>query len=274
MPSANENSASREVGSATRPRSTTNENSAFQEASSATRTRSTANRNSLLAGNRPGTNGSVRSTPVEHPQTFLRLQHPQHPRFWTNQNSERRFDPDHPKFRSVYKLAQPSIQQDYTNRFHRDSISGSGLSSPALQRTPQDSFSGSPPGHLNKKLLTDPQREERIAEGSRPGLVFPLPRWIWTLPHLKLLPLAVLNGLPRRLDGWRILAAQNHPRGVDRARPGTTHANEPGTARREYTGPRSAHHTAAAGVNSSLPPGINKESLVTWYKRGIDDDPV
>ena len=117
----------------------------------------------------------MRSTPVEHPRIFLRPQHPQPPRFWTNHNSERRFDPDHPEFRGVYKPAQPSIQQDYTNRFRRDSFSGSGLSSPALQRIPQDSFSGSPPWHLNKKLLTGPQREERIAGGSRPGLVFPLP---------------------------------------------------------------------------------------------------
>ena len=144
-----------------------------QEAGSATRPRSTANRNSPLTGNRPGISASMRSTPVEHPRTFLRPQHPQHPRFWTNHNSERRFDPDHPEFRGVYKTAQPSIQQDYTNRSRRDSFSGSGLSSPALQRFHRDSFSGSPPGHLNKKLLTDPQREERIAGGSRPGLVLP-----------------------------------------------------------------------------------------------------
>ena len=113
-PPANGNSASREVDSATRPGSTTNENSAFQEACSATRPRSTANRNSPLAGNRPEISGSMRSTPVKHPQTFLCPQHPQHPRFWTNHNSECRFDPDHPEFRGVYKPAQPSIQQDST----------------------------------------------------------------------------------------------------------------------------------------------------------------
>ena len=70
--------------------------------------------------------------------------------------------------------------------------------------------------------------------------------------------LAVLNGLPRswaflKLDGWRLLAAQSPPIGVDRARPGATHANGPGTARRRYTSPRSAHHTLATGVNSALP---------------------
>ena len=104
-------------------------------------------------------------------------QHPQHPRFWTNQNSERRFDPHHPEFRGVYKPVQPNIQQDYTNRSRRDSFSGSGLSSPALQRSHRDSFSGSPAGTLSgKKSLTDQQREERIAGGLRPGLVLSHPR--------------------------------------------------------------------------------------------------
>ena len=159
------------------PAPAANHNSAFQEADSVTRLRSTANDNSPLTGNQPGYIGSNRITPVEHPQTFLLPQHQQHPRFWTNQNAERRFDLDHPEFLSVYKPAQPSIQQDYTKRSRRDSFSGSGLSSPALQRSHRDSFSGSPVGHLSgKKSLTDPQREVRIAGGSRPGLVFPLPR--------------------------------------------------------------------------------------------------
>ena len=175
--STNGNSASRVAGPATQPGSSANRNSAFQEANAATRPRSTANRNSPLPGNRPGTSGSSRSTPVEHPRTFLRPQHPQHPRFWTNQNSERRFDPDHPEFRGVYKPAQPSIQQDSAHRLRRDSFSGSGLSSPALQRSHRDSFSESPPGQLNKETsLTGSYREARIAGGSRPGIVYPLPR--------------------------------------------------------------------------------------------------
>ena len=119
----------------------------------------------------------MKSTPVEHPRTFLRPQHPQHPWFWTNQNSERRFDPDHPEFQGVYKPAQPSIQQDSALRSRRDSFSGSGLSSPALQWSHRDSFSGSPVGHLSgNKSFTDPKREERIAGGLRPGLVLPHPR--------------------------------------------------------------------------------------------------
>ena len=169
--------ASCEIGSATRPRSTANDNSAFQEAGSATRPRSMTNDNSPLPGNRPGIGGAVRSTTVENPLTFLLPQHSQSPRIWTNQNSECRFNPDHSEFWGVYKPAQPSIQQDSTIRSRRDSFSGSGLSSPALQRFHRDSFSGSPPGQLNKEIsLTDPHREERIAGGSRQGLVFPLPR--------------------------------------------------------------------------------------------------
>ena len=115
------------------------------------------------------------STPVEHPRTFLRPQHPQHPRLLANQNSGRRSDPDHPEFRGVYKPAQPSIQQDYHTSIHRDSFSGSGLSSPALQRSHRDSFSESPSGQLNKKSVTDSKREVRIARGQRPGIVYPLP---------------------------------------------------------------------------------------------------
>ena len=176
---ANRNSTFQGTGSVTRPRSTANDNSAFPEAGSATRPRSMANDNSAFpgAGNRPGISQSMRSTPVEHPLTFLHPQHSQSPRFWTNQNTGRRFDPDHPEFRGVYKPAQPSIQQDSANRLLRDSFSGSGLSSPALQRSHRDSFSESPPGQLNREIsLTDSNREERIVGGSRPGIVYPLPR--------------------------------------------------------------------------------------------------
>ena len=115
----------------------------------------------------------MRSTPVEHPLTFLRPQHSQFPRIWTNQNSECRFDPDHPE---LYKAAQPSIQQDSAHRLCRDSFSRSGLSSSNLQRSHRDSFSKSLLGQLNKEISsTDSSREVRITEGSRPGIVYPLP---------------------------------------------------------------------------------------------------
>ena len=173
---ANQNSASRVADPATPLRPSANRNSAHADSSSATRPRSTANRNSPLPGQLPGTSRSPMSASVKHPQTFLRPQHPQHPRLMANQNAERRFGLDHPEIRGVYKPAQPSIQQDYNSSFRQDSCSGSGLSSPALQRTPQKSSSGSPSGLLNKKYMTDPIREARVAGGSRPDLIFPLPR--------------------------------------------------------------------------------------------------
>ena len=110
------------------------------------------------------------------PLTFLHPQHPQHPRLTANQNSGRRFDPDHSESGRLFKPARSSIQQDSALRSHRDSFSGSGLSSPALQQSHRDSFSGSPVGHLSRNILTDPKREERIAGGLRPGLVLPHPR--------------------------------------------------------------------------------------------------
>ena len=74
--STNNNSASWKTGSKTQCTPPANENSASREADPVTRLRSTANGNWLFAGNRPGTSRSIRSTPVEHPQTFLRPQHP------------------------------------------------------------------------------------------------------------------------------------------------------------------------------------------------------
>ena len=135
----------REAGRETQPGSTTNHNSPPRE-----------------AGNQPGisrSTGSEMRTPVEHPLTFLRPQHPQHPRLTANQNSGRRFDPDHSESGRLFKPARYSILQDSTFRSHRDS------------------FSGSPVGHLSRNIsLTDPKREERIAGGLRPGLVLPHPR--------------------------------------------------------------------------------------------------
>ena len=171
--STNENSASHMAGPATQLRSTANENSARPSSSTATRPRSAANENSPLPGQRPGTSRSTMSAPVEHHQTFSR---PQHPRLSANQNAGCRFDPDHPEIRGVYKPAQQSIQQDYHSSIRRDSFSGSGLSSPALQRSHQDSFSESPSGQLNKKSVTDSKREVRIARGQRPGIAYPLPQ--------------------------------------------------------------------------------------------------
>ena len=149
-----------------------NENSA---PSAVSQPRSTANRNSPFPGPQPGTSRSPRSILVKHPQTFQYSQHPHHPRSTANRNSERRSRLDHPEIRGVYKPAQHSIRQGTLSSIHRDSFSGSGLSSPAPQRPHRDSFSESPSGQLNKQSVTDSKREVRIARGQRPGIVYPLP---------------------------------------------------------------------------------------------------
>ena len=164
--SANENSTSRVADPTTSVGPSANGNSAPR---AATQQRSTANRNSPFPGPQPGTSRAL----VKHPQTFQYPQHPQHPRSTANQNAERRSRLDHPEIRGVHKPAQHSIRQDTQANRHRDTFSGSGLSSPALQQPTHKSFSGSPAGPLH---LTDPKREARDAGGYRPGLIFPLPR--------------------------------------------------------------------------------------------------
>ena len=71
------------------PAATANENSSRLASSTATRPRSTANKNSLIPGNQPGISQPMRSTPVEHPQTFLRPQRSQFPNLRTDENAER-----------------------------------------------------------------------------------------------------------------------------------------------------------------------------------------
>ena len=61
-------------------------------------------------------------------------------------------------------------RQDLTATRYRENISGSGLSSPALQQLPTKPFSGSPA----RQSMTDPYREAREAEGERPGIIYPL----------------------------------------------------------------------------------------------------
>ena len=135
---------------------------------------------SSQTGSRLGTSwspGSTVSTPVKHPLTSQRPQHPQPPSSAANHNLSRNYLQDHSESRWVYKPAQPSIQQHSTTRSRRDSFSRSGLSSPALQQSHRDSFSGSSSGQLSKKVsLTDPLREARIAGGWRPGPVQSHPR--------------------------------------------------------------------------------------------------
>ena len=154
------------------PAAAANENSSRLASSTATRPKSTASRNSPIPGNQPGISQPMRSTPVEHPQTFLCPQHSQFPNLRTNENAEPRSHLDHPEIQGVYKPARIDPRQDSTANCQRDNFSGFGLSSPALQQPPTKPFSGSPSRHL----MTDPLREAREAGRQRPGIVYQLPR--------------------------------------------------------------------------------------------------
>ena len=116
-------------------------------------------------GSQPATSqssSSAMSTPVKHPQTFQRPQHPQPPGLAANHNSERPNLLDQAELGRLYKLARSSISKESTTR--------SRLTSPFLQRSHRDYFSGSPSGQLSKKVpLTDPYREAWIAGSTRLG---------------------------------------------------------------------------------------------------------
>ena len=177
--STNENSASHAADPATQPGSTANRNSAFQEAATAIRPRSAANRNSPFAGNRPGTSGSNRSSLPQWSILRPSCAHSIHsiPDFgpikiqdadltWTTLNS------------GVYinwpSQASSRIQlTDFVETPSPDLASpllpfSDLIETPSLNR---------PLGQLNKETsLTDSCREARIAGGSRPGIIYPLPR--------------------------------------------------------------------------------------------------
>ena len=157
--SANRNSASRQADLATPPTRPANENPARWASSRATRPRSAAN-------DLPG----IESTPVKHPCSFTSSPLSQPPIPATNQNSGRSSRQDHSEIWGLYKPAQTDPRQDLTATRYRENISGSGLSSPALQQPPTKPFSGSPA----RQSMTDPYREAREAEGERPGIIYPL----------------------------------------------------------------------------------------------------
>ena len=107
------------------------------------------------------------SSPVKHPQTFQR---PQHPGSAANHNSERPNLLDQAELGRLYKPARSSISKESTTTSRRDNFSGSNFSFTGLQRSHRDYFSGSPSGQLNKEVsLTDPYKEARIAGSKRSG---------------------------------------------------------------------------------------------------------
>ena len=157
--SVNRNSASRQGDLATPPTRPANENAARWPSSIATRTRSAAN-------NLPG----IESTPVKHPCSFTLSPLSQPPIPAANQNSGRSSRQDHSEIWGLYKPAQTDPRLDLTATRYRANISGSGLSSPALQQPPTKPFSGSPA----RQSMTDLYREARESGRERPGIIYPL----------------------------------------------------------------------------------------------------
>ena len=176
-PTANRNSASQEIGSATRPGSMANHNSAFQEAGSATRPRSKANDNSPLAGNRPGISGTMKSTPVEHPGPSCA--HSIHSIPDSGPIRIQNADLTRTTLNSGVYINRPSQASSRIQLLDLVETPSPDLASPHLLfsdliETPSlDRPLGM---HLSGNIsLTDPQREERIAGGLRSGLVLPHP---------------------------------------------------------------------------------------------------
>ena len=81
---------------------------------------------------------------MKHHQSFTSSQMKQHPLSATYRNPDRSFCLDHPERQGVFKLAWNDPRQDLTATRLRDNISGSGLSSPALQQPSTQAFSRSP----------------------------------------------------------------------------------------------------------------------------------
>ena len=150
--SANRNSASRQADPATPPTRPANENSPRWASSMATQPRSPTR-------DLTGSQLETRSTPVKHPQSFTSSSLSQHPISAANRNGDRTSCQDHSEIWGLYKPAQLDPSQDLTATRLRDNISGSGLSSPALQLPSTQPFSGLP----SRQFMTGPHREAREA---------------------------------------------------------------------------------------------------------------
>ena len=145
-----------------------NENSAPRTADRSTLPTLSANRNSAHWASSKARQ-PMRSTPVEHSQSFTSPLLSQHPIPPANQNSGSASRQDHSEIWGLYKLAQTYPRQDLTATHSRDNISGFGLPSPALQQPSTKPYSGLP-----ARLMTSPHREAGEAVRERPGIVYPL----------------------------------------------------------------------------------------------------
>ena len=168
----------------------------------------------VLTGSQLGTSqlpSPAMSTPVKHPQTFQRPQHPQPPRSATNHNSGRPNLLDQAELGRLYKPARSSISKESTTRSRRDNFSGSNLSFTGLQRSHRDYFSGSPSGQINKNMtLTDPYREAWTTVSKRSGHAQTPPR-----PALQDVHLDIGAALPEANATCRIPRADRPPMVLD-----------------------------------------------------------
>ena len=146
-----------------------NENSAPRTADVTTPAARSANRNSARWASSKARQ-PMRSTPVEHSQSFTSPSLSQHPIPTANQNSGSASCQDHSEIWGLYKPAQTYPRQDLTATHSRDNISGLGLSSPAFQQPSTKPFSGLP----SRRLMTSPNREAGEAAKERHGIVYPL----------------------------------------------------------------------------------------------------
>ena len=153
---ANQNAALRSADPVTPQERWTNDNSASRRA---TRPKSAAN-------DLP----EMKSTPVEHLQSFHSSHLTQPPVPVTNENSERSFGLDRCELSGLYKPAPADPRQDLTATHSRVNSSGFGLSSPAPKQPYTKPFSGLPSG----LKVTSPYREAGGTFGGRPGIVYPL----------------------------------------------------------------------------------------------------
>ena len=147
------------------------------------------------------------STPVKHPQTFQRSQHPQPPHSATNHNSGRPNLLDQAELGRLYKPTRSSISKESTTRSCRDNFSGSNLSFTGLRRSHRGYFPGSPSGQINKNVtLIDPYREAQTTVSKRSGPAK-------TLPHAALpdVHLDIGAALPEAAATCRISRADRPP---------------------------------------------------------------
>ena len=187
----------------------------------------------------------MRSTPVEHHNSFHSSHLTQPPIPAANENSELPFGLDRCEFSGLYKPTQINHRQDLTATLTRVNSSGFGLSSPAPKQPYTKPFSGLSSGCK----VTSPLREAGEAHGERPGIVYPLlPRA--TLPDTKLAidaaSLPESAALSRQTRPPTVLDLEEEPREKEN--------QPPSQSRRQPSKSRRNHSTGVYRPSKCSPP--------------------